>query len=213
MKIGERVPTASGSFQPGIGGVGINPLVNTQFQFLDVGVNVEITPNILGNGEVAMHIDMDVSTIDSHVNLGGIDQPVIGQKKAVFEVRLKDGEASVLGGLMSQQESKTNAGTPGFASIPLLGRLFSRESTDKSTNELLFVLIPHIVRAQEITETNMRGVASGSDLVVKLNYAPKRLLLLLSLRRRLRHQLPRHQLPRLPRLRRRRLRRLPAPLA
>jgi general secretion pathway protein D len=175
MKIGERVPTASGSFQPGIGGVGINPLVNTQFQFLDVGVNVEITPNILGNGEVAMHIDMDVSTIDSHVNLGGIDQPVIGQKKAVFEVRLKDGEASVLGGLMSQQESKTNAGTPGFASIPLLGRLFSRESTDKSTNELLFVLIPHIVRAQEITETNMRGVASGSDLVVKLNYAPKRL--------------------------------------
>jgi general secretion pathway protein D len=52
--------------------------------------------------------------------------------------------------------------------------LFSRESTDKSTNELLFVLIPHIVRAQEITDTNMKGVASGTDLVVKLNYAPKR---------------------------------------
>jgi general secretion pathway protein D len=174
MKIGERVPTASGSFQPGIGGVGINPLVNTQFQFLDVGVNVEITPNIMGNGDVSMHIDMDISTVDSHVNLGGIDQPVIGQKKAVFDVRLKDGEGSVLGGLMSQQESKTNAGTPGFASIPILGRLFSRESIDKSTNELLFVLIPHIVRAQEITDTNMKGVAAGTDLVVKLNYAPRR---------------------------------------
>jgi general secretion pathway protein D len=174
LKIGERVPTASGSFQPGIGGVGINPLVNTQFQFLDVGVNVEITPNIHGSDEVSMHIDMDISTVDSHVNLGGIDQPVIGQKKAVFEVRLKEGQASVLGGLLSQQESKTNAGTPGLASIPILGRLFSRDSTDKSTNELLFVLIPHIVRGQEITETNTKGVAAGTDLVVKLNYAPKR---------------------------------------
>ena len=170
----KEVPTASGSFQPGIGGVGINPLVNTQFQFLDVGVNVEITPNIHGSDEVSMHIDMDISTVDSHVNLGGIDQPVIGQKKAVFEVRLKEGQASVLGGLLSQQESKTNAGTPGLASIPLLGRLFSRDSTDKSTNELLFVLIPHIVRGQEITETNTKGVAAGTDLVVKLNYAPKR---------------------------------------
>src|SRR5260370_13377641 len=87
---------------------------------------------------------------------------------------MKEGQANVLGGLMSQQESKTNAGTPGLASIPLLGRLFSRESTDKSTNELLFVLIPHIVRAQEITETNLRGIASGTDTVVKLNYAPRR---------------------------------------
>jgi general secretion pathway protein D len=174
LKIGEKVPTASGSFQPGIGGVGINPLVNTQFQFLDVGVNVEITPNIHGSDEIALHVDMDISTVDSHVNLGGIDQPVIGQKKAVFDVQIKEGQASVLGGLMSQQESKTNAGTPGLASIPLLGRLFSRDSTDKSTNELLFVLIPHIVRTQEITETNLKGIGSGSDLVVKLNYAPKR---------------------------------------
>jgi general secretion pathway protein D len=174
MKIGQKVPTASGSFQPGIGGVGINPLVNTQFQFLDVGVNVEITPTIHGSDEVSLHVDMDVSTIDTHVNLGGIDQPVIGQKKAVFDVRIKEGEANVLGGLMSQQDSKTNAGTPGFASIPILGRLFSRESIDHSTNELLFVLIPHIVRAQEITDTNMKGVAAGTDLVVKLNYAPRR---------------------------------------
>jgi general secretion pathway protein D len=117
---------------------------------------------------------MDISTVDSHVNLGGIDQPIIGQKKAVFDVRMKEGQANVLGGLMSQQESKTNAGTPGLSSIPIFGKLFSRESTDKSTNELLFVLIPHIVRAQEITETNLKGVASGSDTVVKLNYAPRR---------------------------------------
>ena len=46
LKIGDRVPVATGSFQPGIGGVGINPLVNTQFQYLDVGVNIDITPKV-----------------------------------------------------------------------------------------------------------------------------------------------------------------------
>ena len=46
LKIGDRVPVATGSFQPGIGGVGINPLVNTQFQYLDVGVNIDITPRV-----------------------------------------------------------------------------------------------------------------------------------------------------------------------
>ncbi len=170
LKIGQKVPTASGSFQPGIGGVGINPLVNTQFQFIDVGVNVEMTPTIHGTEEVSLHVDMDISTVDSHVNLGGIDQPVIGQRKATFDVRLREGEVNVLGGLMQTQDSLSNAGTPGLASIPILGRLFSRETKERTTNELIFVLIPHIVRAPEITETNMRGVASGSDTVVKLNY-------------------------------------------
>ena len=174
MKIGEKVPTASGSFQPGVGGVGINPLVNTQFQFIDVGVNVEITPTIHGGtDEVSLHVDMDISDIDSYTNLGGINQPIIGQRKVTFDVRMKEGEANVLGGLMQSTETYSSSGWPGLASIPLLGHLFSSRITDKSVNELIFVLIPHIVRQQEITETNMKGVATGSDTVVKLNYAPR----------------------------------------
>src|SRR5882672_4181536 len=170
LKIGNRVPTASGSFQPGIGGVGINPLVNTQFQFLDVGVNVEILPKIHGTDEVSLHVDMDISNVTDHVDLGGISQPVIGQRKVTFDVRIREGEVNILGGLMQAQQSKTTTGWPILSSIPVLGKLFSRESTDNSVSELLFVLIPHIVRAPEITETNMRGVASGSDTVVRLNY-------------------------------------------
>ncbi len=175
MKIGEKVPTASGSFQPGIGGVGINPLVNTQFQFIDVGVNVEITPTIHGGtDEVSLHVDMDISDIDSYTNLGGINQPVIGQRKVTFDVRMKEGQANVLGGLMQTTESYSSSGWPGLANIPLLGHLFSSRITDTKVNELIFVLIPHIVRQQEITETNLKGVATGSDTVVKLNYAPRR---------------------------------------
>ena len=65
LKIGQRVPVATGSFQPGIGGVGINPLVNTQFQYLDVGVNIDITPKVHLDGEVTLKISMDVSAVDS----------------------------------------------------------------------------------------------------------------------------------------------------
>jgi general secretion pathway protein D len=174
LKIGNKVPTASGSFQPGIGGVGINPLVNTQFQFLDVGVNVDILPKIHGTDEVSLHVDMDISNVTDHVDLGGISQPVIGQRKVTFDVRMREGEVNILGGLMQAQQSKVVTGWPGLSSVPIIGKLFSRESTDNSVSELLFVLIPHVVRAPEITETNMRGVASGSDTVVRLNYAPKR---------------------------------------
>ncbi len=72
LKIGERVPVATGSFQPGIGGVGINPLVNTQFQYLDVGVNIDITPRVHAGREVSLKLSLDVSAVTSYATIGGI---------------------------------------------------------------------------------------------------------------------------------------------
>src|SRR5215468_3291185 len=92
LKIGDKVPVATGSFQPGIGGVGINPLVNTQFQYLDVGVNIDITPNVHANGDVTLKIAMDISSVTGQSNIGGIQQPVIGQRKIEHVVRLREGE-------------------------------------------------------------------------------------------------------------------------
>src|SRR5207248_1356764 len=93
LKIGDRVPVATGSFQPGIGGVGINPLVNTQFQYLDVGVNIDVTPRIHANGDVTLKVAMDISSVTGNSNIGGIEQPIIGQRKIEHEVRLREGEA------------------------------------------------------------------------------------------------------------------------
>ena len=81
LKIGERLPVATGSFQPGIGGVGINPLVNTQFQYIDVGVNIDVTPHVHSDREVTLKISMEISSEISQANIGGITQPIIGQKK------------------------------------------------------------------------------------------------------------------------------------
>lgn len=173
LKIGERVPTASGSFQPGIGGVGINPLVNTQFQFIDVGVNVEILPRVHDNGDISLHVDLDISNVVREVDLGGIKQPVIGQRKVQHDVRMKADEVGLLGGLLRQQDSTQVTGIPGLSSIPLLRRLFTGETVVRERGELMVVLVPHVVRAPDLMAQNLRGIAVGNQTSIKLNYAPK----------------------------------------
>ena len=174
LKIGDRQPTATGSFQPGIGGVGINPLVNTQFTYIDVGVNVDMTPRVHDNGEVSMHVEIEISSVTGQKNLGGIDQPIIGQRKVIHDIRMREGEINLLGGLTNQQENKTTTGVPGVSKVPILGRLFSGESVDRNRSELMIAIIPHVVRRQEITPQNLRGIAVGNATVVKLNYAPRK---------------------------------------
>jgi general secretion pathway protein D len=169
LKIGDRVPVATGSFQPGIGGVGINPLVNTQFQYLDVGVNIDITPRVHAGREVSLKMSMDVSAVDSYVSIGGISQPVIGQRKIENEIRLKDGEVSLLGGMMEDSRTKSLAGIPGLSSIPILKYLFSQDTSDHSTNEIVFVLIPHIIRGPEISagSADMLDVGTANSLQLR----------------------------------------------
>ena len=173
LNIGDRVPTASGSFQPGIGGVGINPLVNTQFQYIDTGVNVEITPRVHDNGDVTIHVDLNINSVSRYVDLGGISQPVISQKKISHDIRMREGEVGLLGGLINQTEDKTVTGIPGLSSIPILKHLFSGDSTDRSRSELMIVLIPHVIRRPDITPENLRTIAVGNFTTVKVNYAPK----------------------------------------
>jgi general secretion pathway protein D len=168
LKIGDRVPVATGSFQPGIGGVGINPLVNTQFQYLDVGVNIDITPRVHSGGEVSLKMSLDVSAVTSYVSIGGISQPVIGQRKIEHEIRLKDGEVNLLGGIMEDNQTKSLSGIPGLASIPILKYLFSQTNTDHSENEIVFALIPHIIRGPDISHSGADmldvGTANGISL-------------------------------------------------
>jgi len=173
LKIGEKEPIATGSFQPGVAGVGVNPLVNTQFTYQDVGVNVEITPRVHENGDVTMHIDLDISTVASYVNVGGINQPVIGQRKVQHDIRMHEGEVGLLGGLINTEDDKTVTGIPGLASIPLFGNLFKGSSVNHNRDELMIVVIPHVIRQPEITADDLRTIAVGSQNIPHLSYAPR----------------------------------------
>jgi len=168
LKIGQRVPVATGSFQPGIGGVGINPLVNTQFQYLDVGVNIDVTPRVHANGDVTLKITMEVSEVDGTSNIGGITQPIIGQRKIEHEVRLKEGEVNLLGGMMEDQQTRALTGFPILSQIPILGALFGQTTKDHSETETVFALIPHIVRKQNLTELNEEALDIGTASAISL---------------------------------------------
>jgi general secretion pathway protein D len=171
LKIGDRVPVATGSFQPGIGGVGINPLVNTQFQYLDVGVNIDITPKVHAGREVTLKISMDISSVTSQSNIGGISQPVIGQRKIEHEIRLKEGEVNILGGILEDQDIKSLTGFPGLSQIPILKYLFSQTNVEHKENEIVFALIPHIIRSRDVTDMNEKALEVGTASAIMLRRA------------------------------------------
>jgi general secretion pathway protein D len=172
LKIGDRVPVASGSFSSGIGstGIGVSPLVNTQFQYLDVGVNIDITPKIHANGEVTLKITMDISSVTNFTNIGGIQQPVIGQRKIEHEVRLREGEVNLLGGMMENSQTRQLTGIPGLSQIPILKYLFGQTVTDHSETETVFALIPRVVRRQELSDLNERAIAVGTASAIELRH-------------------------------------------
>ena len=174
LRVGDRVPVATGSFQAGVGvgstgGAGfVNPLVNTQFTYLEVGVNVDITPRVHPNHEVSLKIKVEVSSVTGTSTIGGIQQPIISQRTIDHDIRLKEGEANVLGGLFERTDTKTLNGWPGFAKIPFLRYLFSDDKTDHQENEVLIVMTPRIVRMPEWTKANLRSMYSGSETNVQV---------------------------------------------
>jgi len=174
LKIGERLPVATGSFQPGIGGVGINPLVNTQFQYIDVGVNIDLTPHVHADREVSLKITMEISSEIGQASIGGITQPIIGQKKVdLGEIRLKDGETSLIGGIMDDSQTKSLAGIPGLAQIPILKYLFGQVSQDHSNDETVFAITPHVIRGSEVSAINQSAIDIGTSAVIQLHHSGK----------------------------------------
>ena len=165
LNIGSRVPIATGSFQAGVG-VGttsVNPLVNTQFTYLDVGVNVSITPRVHPNHEVSMKVSIEVSQVTGTATIGGIQQPIIGSNKIEHDIRLREGEVNILGGLFTRTDSKTVNGWPGLAQIPFMKYLFADNKVDHAENDILIVLIPRIVRLPDWTRANLKPISSGVE--------------------------------------------------
>ena len=162
LRVGDRVPVATGSFQAGSTGT-LNPLVNTQFQYIDVGVNLDVTPHIHPDREISMKVAVEVSSVTSYVTIGGIQQPVISQRKIEHDIRLKEGEASILGGLFQRTETNTLNGWPGLAKIPILRYLFSENKVEHQDTEILILLVPRIVRIPEWTIANLKPIYTGTE--------------------------------------------------
>jgi general secretion pathway protein D len=169
IKIGDRVPIATGSF--GGSGAGFSPIVNTQFQYLDVGVNIDIVPRIHSEGEVTLKMTLEISSVTGSQNIGGVTQPIIGQRRIEHETRLQDGDVNLIGGFLEESETQSLSGYPWLAKIPILKYLFAQEDKERRENEIIFAITPHIIRAQDVTEQNLRMVDIGTGSSVGLRHS------------------------------------------
>lgn len=173
MKIGQKVPIATGSYSaPGLTATAAIGYAQTQFNYQDVGVNIEMTPTIHYDDQVTLKMKIDVSSIASYDTIEGVTEPVFAQHTTEQVIRLREGEASILGGILEKQDTMTWTGIPGLSSIPLVKYLFGSKDHTITEDEIVFLVTPHIMRAQDLTPLNLRPVDTGTGQTVELRYVP-----------------------------------------
>jgi general secretion pathway protein D len=170
MKIGERIPYATGSYQTGAATAVVSSLVNTQFQYQDIGVNIEMTPTIHYDHDVTLKIKIEVTSLNGNVTISGVTEPIIAQKVVDQVIRLREGEASILGGIQDKQDQESWSGIPGLSSIPILKYLFGSKDHTTSDDELVFLVVPHIVRTQVLDNANLRAIDTGVGQSIDLRH-------------------------------------------
>ena len=158
-RFGERVPVPNTTFQPiATGGVNQQPV--TSYTYENIGVNIDITPRTHHNDEVSLALKVEVSAI-SGTGYGGL--PTFGSRSVNTIIRLRDGETSVLAGLIREEERTTIEGIPGLSDIPLIGRLFAHSTSERKESDIIITLTPHIVRVLDLSEVDLRPFRVGRD--------------------------------------------------
>ena len=177
FKVGTQQPIAQGSFSTGIGGgTGFGGGAFTTFSTVDVGVTLTITPQVLLNRDISMKIDVALKTISGFETLDGNRYPILANREINHDIRLREGESSVVGGIIQRSDSVTVDGIPGLSKIPLLRYLFSTEDNTASDNEIIVVITPRIVRLPDILEQDTSLALLGSSNTPKFLGSPKQLI-------------------------------------
>jgi general secretion pathway protein D len=159
-RFGERVPVPNTTFQPiATGGVQQQPI--TSYTYENIGVNIDITPRMHHNDDVSLALKVEVSAI-SGTGYAGL--PTFGSRSVNTIIRLRDGETSVLAGLIKDEERTSLDGIPGLSDIPLIGRFFAHNKTERQETDIIITLTPHIVRVLDLSEVDLRPFRVGRDI-------------------------------------------------
>ncbi len=168
LKIGQKIPIATGSYNAGVS-TGVASIgVQTQFTYLDVGVNIDITPTVHLDREVSLKTKVEVSQQNGSVTISNVTEPIIAQRVLEEVIQLKEGEPSLLAGIVTKQDLKNVSGTPYLGELPFFKYFFSSQSKEVQTDEIVFLLIPHIVRESVLTQANLAAIDTGTSQSVEL---------------------------------------------
>jgi len=172
LKIGSKIPYVSGSLNSAVATPGAIPYATTQFQQVDVGTQIDLEPHVNGTDDISMHIKVEVSDVTQTETIAGVQQPIISQRVDEANIRMKDGEVSVLGGLYDEETDLSVSGIPGVTNIPVLGYLFGTKTKNRTKDEVLIAMIPHILRAPDLSVMGEEPVLAGSERTIRVQRKP-----------------------------------------
>lgn len=138
--IGERVPVITTTATS-------TGFVSQNVQYLDVGLKLEIEPEVYLDGDVGMKVALEVSAITREILTStGLLTYQVGTRNAATALRLKDGETQILAGLINDEDRRTANRVPGLGDMPVVGRLFSSQRDDQQKTEIVLSITPRLVR-------------------------------------------------------------------
>jgi general secretion pathway protein D len=163
--IGNRIPVISSVVTPSA----TTPVVTDTIQYLDVGLKLEVEPNIHMDGGVMIKMNLEVSTLGDQVtSKNGTIAYRVGTRNATTVLQLKDGETQTLMGLIQDDEIEKAQRLPGLGDIPVLGRLFSSTRTDGTKNEIALSITPRIVRNIPRPSIESAAIWSGTESMFRV---------------------------------------------
>jgi general secretion pathway protein D len=141
IHIGDKVPViTSNTTSTGV--------ISESVSYLDVGLKLDVEPNVLAREDVQIRVGLEVSNIVREIrSSSGTLTYQIGTRNAGTTLRLKDGETQVLAGLISDEDRSTASRVPGLGDLPLIGRLFSSQRDERSKTEIVLLITPRVLRS------------------------------------------------------------------
>ena len=171
MNLGSEVPVITTSYTPiATGGAGVNPLNSVQYR--PVGINVDILPRFSLEGDILIEMTLESSALGANVSVGGTDYPTFASRRVTTKLRLRDGEANLLAGLLREDERKSLSGFPGAIHVPILKQLFSSNNEEIQQTDIVMLLTPHIIRTPGITAGDLQPVYIGTQANIGLGGPP-----------------------------------------
>lgn len=161
IMIGERVPMITNSVTPVSTG---SPVVTGTVTYQDVGLKLEVEPEIHLDNEVSIKIGLEVSSLGLAVNNSSGSQVFrVGTRNTSTVLRLRDGETQILGGLITDEDKSTVDKVPALGQMPLLGHLFSSDNGNKIKTEIVLSITPHIVGNFKLPDAREMEYWSGTE--------------------------------------------------
>jgi general secretion pathway protein D len=162
--VGDRLPVISSASTPSTAGG--SPVYNTSVQYVEVGIKIETEPTIYADGEVAIRLSLEVSSAgapNADAAKTGTIAYTIGTRSVNTVLRLKDGQTEILGGLIQDDDQHDIAGVPGLIDVPILGRLFGKQTDSKKKKEIIMSITPHIIRNNRQVDSDLLEMWSGTE--------------------------------------------------